>query len=170
MKHLFFAALISVLAIPVTASADERLFLQLPAVLDSAAPIPDAVRNECSLEMLLGNYAQSEMERRIGSVQSVSAPEQAGSDKLVQLTIISVHGAGGGVWSGAKSMSIRVDVKKGGATVGSTVLSRSARGGAMGTCALLDRCARALGKDVAVWLSRGSAAKPAESDSNMAEP
>ncbi|MCL2643938.1 MAG: hypothetical protein FWD51_00575, partial [Betaproteobacteria bacterium] len=119
--------------------------------------------NECSLEMLLGNYALSEIEKRVGPVQSVSAPEQAGTDKLVQLTIISVFGPGGGAWSGRKSMSIRVDISKGGAAVGSTVLSRST-GGGMGTCAMLGRTAKALGKDTAVWLSRGSTA-PSQSDS-----
>jgi len=45
MKHLSFAALISALAIPVAASASERLFLQVPAVFDPAAPVPTAVRN-----------------------------------------------------------------------------------------------------------------------------
>lgn len=174
MKHLSFAHLISALAIPLAASANEPLFLQVPAMLDPSAPIPTAVRNECALEMLLGNYALSAIDRRIGSVQSVTAPEQAGIDKIVQLTIISVHGFGGGAWSGSKSMSVRADIKKGGATVGSTVFTRSSRGGAFGgfsgTCAILDRVAGALGKDVAAWLSRGLAARPSESDSKVAEP
>lgn len=174
MKHLSFALLISALVIPLAASANERLFLQVPAMLDPAAPIPAAVKNECALEMLLGNYALSAIGRRIGSVQSVAAPEQAGIDKMVQLTIIAVHGFGGGGWSGSKSMSVRADLMKGGSTVGSTVLTRSSRGGAFGgfsgTCAIFDRVAGALGKDVAAWLSRGSPAKSSESDSKIAEP
>jgi len=174
MKYLPIISLISALAIPVAASANERLFLQIPAMLDPSAPIPAAVKNECSLEMLVGNYALSAIGQRIGSVQSVSALEQAGDGKLVQLTIISAHGVGGGAWTGSKSMSIRVDIRKEGAAIGSTVLTRSSGGGAfggvMGTCAILDRVARALGKDVAVWLSRESAARPAESDSKATEP
>ena len=158
MKHLSAALIIFVLATPLAASANERLFLQIPAKLAPSASIPTAVKKECRLEMLLGNYALSAINQRIGSVQSVSAPKQAGTNKIVQLTIISAHGAGGGAWSGPKSMSIRVDVRKGGIIVDSTVLTRSSGGGAFGgfkgTCAILDRVAKALGKDVAVWLSR----------------
>jgi hypothetical protein len=172
MKHLFFAVLISALAIPVAKSANERIFLQIPAILDPSAPIPVAVKNECALEMLLGSYALSAMNQRIGSVQSVSEPEHAGADKIVLLTIISAHGIGGGMWTGSKSISIRVDIRKEGVTVGSTVLTRSTRGGAYGgtACGSLDRVARALGKDVAVWLSRESAAQLTETDSKVAEP
>ena len=166
MKHLSAALIIFVLATPLAASANERLFLQIPAILDPSAPIPTAVKNECGLEMLLGNYALSEIDQRIGSVQSVSAPKQAGNNKVVQLTITSAHGAGGGAWSGPKSMSIKVDIRKGGTIVNSTVLTRSSMGGAFGgltgTCAIFDRVARALGKDVAVWLSRESAAQPTQ--------
>ena len=167
MKYLSAALMVFVLATPFAASANERLFLQIPAILDPSAPIPSAVKNECGLEMLLGNYALSAIDQRIGSVQSVSAPEQAGINKIVQLTIISVHGAGGGAWSGSKSMSIRADIRKGGTIVDSTVLSRSSRGGAFGgfkgTCEILDRVVKVLGKDVAVWLSRELAAQPTQS-------
>ncbi|MCL1826302.1 MAG: hypothetical protein FWG26_10305 [Betaproteobacteria bacterium] len=172
MKHLSAALVIFALATPLTASASERLFLQIPAKLDPSAPIPTAVKNECALEMLLGNYALSAINQRIGSVQSVSAPEQAGIDKIVQLTIISAYGAGGGGWSGSKSASIRVDISKEGTIVGSTVLTRSSKGVVGmygGTCALFDRIARALGKDVAVWLSRESAAQPTQPASKVAE-
>ena len=174
MKHLSAALTIFALVMPPVAFANERLFLQIPAMLDPSAPIPTAVKNECALEMLLGNYALSAIGQRIGSVQSVSAPEQAGVDKVVQLTIISAHGFGGGGWSGSKSASIRVDIKKEGTIVGSTVLTRSSLGTVGmfgGTCALFDRIARALGKDVAVWLSRGSAAKSTQpvSEAEVAE-
>jgi len=174
MKYLSFSVLISVLLVPLAeASANERLFLQVPAILDPSAPIPAAVRNECALEMLLGNYALSAIDRRVGSVQSVAAPEQAGIEKILQLTIISVHGFGGGAWSGSKSMSVRADIKKQGATIGSTVFTRSSRGGVFGgfsgTCAILDRVAGALGKDIAAWLSRGSATRPSETDQEVAE-
>ena len=171
MKHLSVALLISALATPLAAFANGPLFLQVPAMLDPSAPIPTAVRNECAVEMLLGNHALSAL-RRIGSVQSVVSPQQAGDGKVVQLTIIFVHGYGGGTWSGSKSMSVRADIIEGGVTVDSTVLVRSSRGGFMptGTCAVLGRISAALGKDLAVWLSRGSAALPTESDSKVAEP
>ena len=172
MKHLSVVFLISALAIPLAASANEHLFLQVPAILDPSASIPTAVSNECPPEEPLGNYALSEIGKRIGSVQSVATPEQAGDGKVIQLTIISVYGYGGGAWSGRKSMRVRADIMEGGAIVDSTVLYRSSRGGVLssGTCAILDRVARALGKDLAVWVLRRSAAQPAGSDSKVAEP
>lgn len=70
-------------------------------------------------------------------------------------------------------MSIRADLKKGGATIASTVFTRGSGnplGGFSGTCAILDRVATVLGKDVAGWLARGATARPNRSDSNTAEP
>ncbi len=61
--------------------------------------------------MLLGNYALAEIGRR-DSVQSIATPDQAKGGNLVQITILSAHGLGGGAWSGGKSMSIRVDLKR----------------------------------------------------------
>jgi len=174
MKHLFAVLVISILATPLAASANERLFLQVPAVLDPSAPITAAVKKECALEMLLGSYALSAIEQRVGPVQSVSAPEQAGVDKVVQLTIISARGFGGGAWSGSKSARIRADIRKEGTIISSTVLTRASKGGVLagvtGTCAIFDRIARALGKDVAVWLSRGSPTQPGQLVPEAAEP
>ena len=173
MKYLSVALLISALTTPLAASANERLFLQVPAMLDPSASIPTAVNNECPPEAPLGNYALSEIEKRIGSVQSVANPEQAGDGKVIQLTIISVYAPGGGTWSGRKSMRVRADIMERGAIVDSTVLSRRSWGAGVlpsGTCEVLDRVARALGKDLAVWLSRRSTAQPTGSDSKVAEP
>ena len=174
MRYSLFALLIPSLVAPLSAAPDnERLVLQVPAMLDPSAPIPAAVRKECAVEMLVGNYALSAIDRRFGSVQSVATLEQAGADMIVQLTIISGHGFGGGGWSGSKSMSVRADVKKGGATIRSTVLTRSSRGGVfgglIGTCAILDRVAGALGKDIALWLSHRSATRPGESEPKTSE-
>jgi hypothetical protein len=158
---------------PIAASENGHLFVQTPAILDPSVSIPAAAKTECSVETLLGNYALSEIERRVGSAQFVTAPEQSGSGKLVQLTIISVQGYEGGAWGASKSMSVRVDVRKEGTTIGSTVLTRRFRGGAFkgayGTCESINRIAVALGKDVAVWLSRESATQPTKSNSKVAE-
>lgn len=147
--------LLGALVAPLSATAADRLFLQLPVLVDQAAPIPSAVKAECGIEMLLGNHALSSLTRRNSQVQTVTGPEQAGGDKVIQLTILSVHGFGGGSWSGPKSISLRADLKQGAATVGTTVLNRSSTGGVFGgmkgTCDILNRVAVALGKDLAKW-------------------
>lgn len=142
--------------------AKEPLFVQVPAAFDPSAPIPAAVKNECAVDMLLGNHALSAVGKSGFPAQSATSQEQAGKDKFVQLTVLSVHGFGGGAWSGAKSMAVRADLKQGSSTLRSTVLSRSSTGGAFsafkGTCEILDRVAVALGKDVAKWVSQPTGA------------
>lgn len=147
--------LMAALLAPLCANASDRLFLQLPVMVDPSAPIPNAVKAECGVEMLLGNHALSALTRRNSQVQTVVGPEQAGADKLIQLTVIAVHGYGGGSWSGPKSISLRADLKQNGSTLGTTVLNRSSTGGVFGgmkgTCDILNRVAVALGKDLANW-------------------
>ncbi len=173
MTRSHILLLISALAAPLTASASEPLFLQVPALVDPAAPIPTAVKNQCAVETSIGAHAMAAIAKRLDpALQSVASPEQAGADKLVQITILSVQGAGGGAWSGPKSMTIRVDVQKGGVKTGSTILTRATNGGPLagltGTCTMLERVATTLGKDVALWLARAESA-PVQSGMKAAE-
>ncbi len=70
-------------------------------------------------------------------------------------------------------MTIRAEMLKGGAVVGTTVLTRSSSGGVFGgfkgTCSILDRVAGALGKDVAVWLARGPSGQQGKADGASAD-
>jgi hypothetical protein len=166
MNRLFsITTAFAILLAPALAVAKENYFLQLPVAVDPATPIPEAVKNECAVEMLIGNYALSEIGKRAGTVQSVAEPGPVGDGKTVQITILAVRGWGGGAWTGPKSMTIRVDLKNGEALAGTTVLRRNSSGGMFGgfsgTCTILDRVAGALGKDVAVWLARGAQTAPA---------
>jgi hypothetical protein len=166
MNRLFsITTAFAILLAPVLGIAKENYFLQLPVAVDPATPIPEAVKNECAVEMLIGNYAFAEIGKRAGSVQTITEPAQAGDGKTVQITILAVRGWGGGAWTGPKSMTIRVDLKNGETLAGTTVLRRNSGGGMFGgfsgTCAILERVAGALGKDVAVWLARGAQTAPA---------
>lgn len=157
-SHLFVAAGLALAS--VSALAGETLFVQVPAGIDPSAPISDAVRSECGVDMLLGNQALSALGRNEANVQAITSSDKAGNNKFVQLTVLSVHATGGGAWSGPKSMSIRVDLKRGDATLKTAVLSRSSSGGAFGglkgNCAILDRVVTTLGKDVAKWVEKAS--------------
>ena len=57
-------------------------------------------------------------------------------------------------------MTIEGKLMEGGKTIGSFTGQRGSRGGMMagltGTCYILERCARALGKDIAHWLKAPS--------------
>lgn len=164
--------LMSAMLLPLSASADDRVFVQVPAMIAPEALIPNAVRSQCAVDRLVGNYALSAVGKRFPSAQSAAAPDQAGGATFVQLTVVSVVGFGGGSWSGPKAMAIRAEILKGGTVVGSTLLTRSSSGGVFGgfkgTCSILDRVAGALGKDVAAWMARGPGAQHAKPDADMA--
>lgn len=173
MKYFTVLLYLVALATPISSAANERFFLKLPVKTDPSAPITAKVRSECALEMLMENYAMSSLNKGGFTVESIPSLEQAGTNKVIELTILSAYGFGGGGWSGPKSMSVRAEVKKEGAVLNSTVLTRSSRGGVfggmVGTCAILDRVASVLGKDLALWLKRGSPAQSREAGSASVE-
>ena len=172
MKYASVCLLIPALMAPLSAAAEERVFVQVPAMIDPAAAIPTAVRSQCAVDTLMGSYALSAIGKRVPAVQAAATSAQAGGDTFVQLTVLSVMGFGGGSWSGPKSMTIRAEVLKGGAVVGTTVLSRSSSGGAFGgfkgTCSILERVAVTLGKDVSGWLARGPSGQAGKPDAAAA--
>lgn len=144
------------LCIPLLSFASEKLFVQVPAVLDPAAPIVDSVKNQCGVEMLIGNHVFEKVSQYVDGTTQLQKGENAGQSPVLRLTILSVHGFGGGSWSGAKSITIHAQLVQNGQTIQSTVLTRGSRGGPLGgfsgTCAIMERIARTLGKDVANWL------------------
>ena len=159
MKRMQLFFLMPVLMAALPAVADERLFLQVPALIDAAAPIPEAVRKECALETLMASEALAAIGKRMGAVQAIEMAEQAGDAPRVELTIMAAFGEGGGGITGPKSMTIRANLKKGGVTLATTLLTRESSRGFMGgmltgTCSVFNRISAALGKDVALWLSR----------------
>lgn len=152
------------LGISAACQAGDKIFVQVPALLDPAAPIVESVKRECGVELLVGNHVFQKVNERIGAAEQIQDVERPAADKILRLTILSVQGVGGGAWSGAKAITIRADVTQGGQVLRSTVLRRQSRGGAFGgmsgTCTIIERVAIALGEDVAGWLAITPAANP----------
>jgi hypothetical protein len=138
--------------------AQEKLLVQVPAVYDTNVVGGHKIKAECGLENLLGNHVYERVSQKFPGSLQVKDSDPAGSDKVLRLTILSVHGVGGGSWSGPKSMTIRADLAQNGKVVQSTVKSRSSRGGPFGgfkgTCDIFERNVQTLAKDVALWLGR----------------
>lgn len=144
------------------AHANERLLVQVLAVLDPSAPINAAVRSECNVQALVGNAVFSEVKQRVPGAEPAAAPRDTGGAKALRLTLVSVRGVGGGAYSGPKSMNLKVELTQNGKVLQSTVLHRDSLGGVWGgvkgTCSIFERVAVALGKDVAAWLPAATAA------------
>lgn len=113
--------------------------------------IRQKVKDECALQTkipaFLADYA-SDVELVDGD---------AGSEgRVLTMEITAVHAPGGGAFSGPKSVSISGTLTENGKKIGNFRAARYTTGGAFGgfkgTCSIVGRCAKALGKDVAGWL------------------
>jgi hypothetical protein len=153
----------ALLALP--ASAADRLLVQVPAILEPGAPIAEAVRAECAVDKLVGHHVFDQVALHAPAAEPVVTLIHDGPESFLKLSILSVHGVGGGSWSGAKSMTLRVQLLEKGRHVAMTVVQRNSRGGPLGgvsgTCAIMERIAVALGRDVAKWLPTAFAARDA---------
>ena len=113
------------------------------------------VKAECTLETRLPQFI-AEAARRGVEVVIGPAPEEGAAGKFLYLEFSNVLGAGGGAWSGPKSVTVEGKLIENGEVIGSFIASRYSTGGAFGgykgTCSILGRCIKALGKDIAGWL------------------
>jgi len=125
----------------------------LPATYADTSGATDNVKSECQLEEKLAAYI---VEAAPGS----SLGSSAGAGRVLQVQIATVIGAGGGAWSGNKTLEVSGTLTDGPTTLGTFRGRRSTGGGAWGgykgTCSLLQRDAKALGSDIADWLAAPS--------------
>lgn len=156
-RALFILAGMAALCAAQLSSADEKFVVMVPAALDPNAPISDAVKRECNVDTNLATQIFQRVGERYPGTEQVSKPDPLGADRtFVKVTLMNVVGHGGGGWSGPKAITIRADVLRVPKVVATRTMNRQSGGGAfggvMGTCAIMDRIAAALGRDVAAWL------------------
>lgn len=150
------ALLIPVLCAPLASLATGTLNLQDKAPYDKSVSVPLAVQAECGLEEKIVGFVQSSA-RGFDKVVLVNDAAKAGDGKSLAIKITGITGFGGGAWSGPKNLTIEGTLRENGKVTGTFRATRVSGGGAFGaykgTCAILDRCAKALGTDVANWLA-----------------
>jgi hypothetical protein len=141
-----------VLIAAVSAPAGEgtvRVLRSIP--FDSEANASQKVKDGCKLETKVPHFLASYSDR----VELVDALGKK-RGRVLELTISDVHAPGGGAFSGAKSMSVTGVLRENGKKIGSFEAIRFSSGGMFGgykgTCAIVGRCAKTIGKDIATWL------------------
>jgi hypothetical protein len=150
------ALLIPVFCAPLACLAEGILNLQDYALYDKSVSVPPAVQAECGLEGKIVGYVQSSA-RGFDKIVLVPDATKAGAGKSLVMKIAGISGVGGGAWSGPKNLTIEGTLRENGQVTGTFRATRFSGGGAFGaykgTCAILDRCAKTLGTDVATWLA-----------------
>src|SRR3954465_3935516 len=92
------------LALATAARAGDVILVQVPAVFDPQAPVSDAVRRECGVDVLLGNDVFARVKARFPDSAPVQKSSTAADEKVLNLTILTVNAAGGGAGAGRKSV------------------------------------------------------------------
>lgn len=130
------------------------LGVQVPAVYDDNAYVREKVKECVHIDEVVATSAFSAIQKKQeDTVKTSDAVEQTG--RVIKLTIVGVVAAGGGGWSGAKTITVRADIYQNGDVIKSTIKSRNGRGGAFGgikgTCAIVQNVAEVVGVDIANW-------------------
>jgi len=136
--------------------AANTLTIATPTFAKSAV-VPTPVQTECQLPEKLASFIESYAKQRFDAVQ---INDRSGSGKVLMVEITDLIGTGGGAWSGSKAVTISGKLMEGDKTIGNFIGRRTSGGGFgagfKGTCSILGRCVKALGKDIGAWLKAPS--------------
>jgi len=118
--------------------------------------VKESVKNECQLESKLPQFINEYASSYGIEIELSDAVSKKSKGKALVLEITGTEGAGGGAWSGAKSVMVKGELFNNGKSIGNFVASRYSTGGVFagfkGTCSIMGRCVKAIGKDIATWL------------------
>jgi len=154
--HKALACLLVVAAVlPVSGLAADAVTIQKKVPFAPGISVPDAVKAECELPektaQFVQEFAGKTMDVKVADNVSAATPGRA-----LVMQITGVQGTAGGAWSGAKSVAAEGTLYNGGKAIGSFKVIRHSGGGAFGgykgTCSILGRCSKAIGKDIGEWL------------------
>jgi hypothetical protein len=139
------------------AMGSDTLTIATPTFAKSAI-VPTPVQTECRLPEKLASFIESYAPKK--RFDAVQVTDQGGSGKVLIVEITDLVGTGGGAWSGSKAVTISGKLMEGDKTIGSFIGRRTSGGGLYGgfkgTCSILGRCVKALGKDIGAWLKTPS--------------
>jgi len=119
--------------------------------------IPDKILNECGeLGGKLGRFVNEYATKYDVITTQVDQLDPKSGGRVLVVEITDAISAGNAFIGHRKSMSARAELFENGVSQGSVDFTRNSgggfAGGYKGSCSVLGRCTKALGKDIAEWL------------------
>lgn len=155
MHRIFFVSLLAASIAPLGCWAGDSVTMQRMIPFADDAIVPIAVKNQCHLPEKTATFVQQWAQKGM-DVKMENTVSSKMRGKVLVMKITAVSGAGGGAWSGAKSITTKGTLYDNGKAIGSFTAARYSGGGFFGaykgTCSILGRCAKALGKDIGIWM------------------
>jgi hypothetical protein len=159
MRTVPACSLVVAALLPLGAVAADSVTIPKRVPFAKGADIPQAVVAECGLPektaQFIQEFAGKNMDVKLAENVTSKTP-----GKVLTMQLTGIKGTAGGAWSGAKAVSAEGTLYDNGKVVGSFKVIRHSGGGAFGgykgTCSILGRCSKAVGKDVAGWLQAPS--------------
>ena len=148
---LALAIALAALYLPSAVFAKDAVGIPKAVPFDDTIEVPPAVRRECKLPEKTASFIKKYGKKNVEFVESPN-----GEGQYLEMSITEVHALGGGAFSGPKWMEVTGHLMENGSRVASFRAKRFSTGGAFaefkGTCAIIGRCTKAIGKDIARWL------------------
>ena len=150
---------VAVLLIPVPHAAEKGQLVTISRALEFAenSQVPDKVKTECWLEPKLPRYIKQFAKKKT-NVAFAEDVDNSTEGWMLHIEIGDVIGGSGGSWSGAKWVTVQGRLTDNGEIIGTFIAKRGTSGfgggpGGHGTCTMLGRCMKTIGKDIAKWLT-----------------
>jgi hypothetical protein len=120
---------------------------------------PENVRRECTrLGTNIGTFIKQYADQNGTAVELSQSIDFSSAPASLRVEIVNVVSAGNAFVGHNKSMSVTVELLSGGRVTAKNSFSRNSMGGFgagfKGSCAVLGRVTKALGKDIAEWLKQ----------------
>ncbi len=138
---------------PLIAQASDSIVLAKKITFSEHSDVRSKVKDECKLETKIPHFISKYAGKKVKLVDDTK-----GAKKVLNVEINDVHAPGGGAWSGPKSVSVSGELIENGKVIATFTGSRYSTGGmwggVKGTCSIVGRCAKAIGKDISKWLKK----------------
>jgi hypothetical protein len=161
VRPLFPSVLLFALLFPFTSHAGGMLSLSKRAVYEETVNVPKVVKDQCRMEAKVIEYVQYFSKKNFDKIVLVDDPSEQTPGTALNIRITGAVAPKGGATTGIKSLTIKGTLWQDGKLAGTFAARRVTSGGASlvgykGTCSMLGRSAKRLGKDVAAWLENPS--------------